>query len=90
MYEHVLSSSIYCCIAVAQAQHSTTQHSTHNTAQSARTKLQSTSRSECDNASKPTQLARANTCRAFMQHADFSKRTNEIEKTDRPIKIHNY
>ena len=33
-------------------------------------------RLECDNTSKQTELARASTCRrAFIQHAEFSKRT---------------
>ena len=65
--EHLL------CIAVPQAQPST--------AQSARTKPSiSTCRPECDNASKLTELARAESQhvrRAFIQHAKFSKRTNK-------------
>ena len=37
--------------------------------------------SECDNASKQTEFARASTCRAFVEHADFSKRTKKSKST---------
>ena len=72
------------CTTVPQAQHSTAQ------SQPAQSRKASTSRSECDNASKQTGLARVSTCRrSYVQHGEFSKRT-KTSKSARPTKIHHY
>ena len=69
-------------IAVPQAQHSTAQPN-----QPAQSRKASTCRSGRDNASKQIDLARASTRRrAFIQHAEFSKRTKK-SKSARPPKI---
>ena len=59
---------LYCKTA------STAQHSSISPHKATKT---STCRSEFDNATKQTELARASTCRAFIQHAEFSQLTKK-------------
>ena len=55
-------------------------HSTKQRNQPAQSRKASTCRSECDNASKQAELARASTCRrALLQHVEFSKRTKKLK-----------
>ena len=76
MYEHVVEHLSYL-LAVP---HSTAQRSAAQRSQPAQSRTTSTCRSECDNASKQTDLARASTCRAFIPHALSSqkRRKNRI------------
>ena len=74
-------------IALHYRKHSTGQHSTAQLNHAAQCHKASTCRSEIENASKQTELARVSICRrAFIQQAEFSKRTKKKIKTCRGYK----
>ena len=75
----ILSSSIYCCMAVP--------HTLHSTAQSTRTKPQT--RHVPIGVQAGRQSWRERAYRPFIQHAEFSKRTKK-SKSVRPTRMYNH